>query len=71
MLLFKNTTKVNMTKSKSDEYNVKEKDTLGKKIFFIVHTNYLAFIKLWCSALYERAYDYLIFEFVYVESYGK
>ena len=35
MLLFKNTTKVNMTKGKSDEYNVKEKDTLGKKTFLL------------------------------------
>ena len=71
MLFFKNTTKVNITKSKSNEYKDKDKDSQGKKIIFIVHTNYLAFDKLWCSAMYERAYDYLIFEFVYVESYGK
>ena len=75
MLVFKNTTKVNITKSKSNEYKDKEKDTQGKKIFFIVHTNYLAFNKLWCSALYEFLSSFMwkvtvSRELMFLENYG-
>ena len=35
MLFFKNTTKVNITKSKSNEYKDKEKDSQGKKSFLL------------------------------------